>query len=127
MGTNFRVGVALRFDLSHRAHHGRVVAISKGSAELGETALEPLLAEVHRDVTSKSHALVPVFRNEIARAEMEVMAHGPLDILDARELRFDAESKLTARECKIDRAPRERGLRSQANVGSPGTELEFAL
>jgi hypothetical protein len=59
---DLRVDVALGLDLAHRAHHGRVIAVAEGAPELGEAALEALLAEVHRDVAREGHRLVAVLR-----------------------------------------------------------------
>src|SRR5262245_35469762 len=47
-----------RLDLANRAHDRGVVAVAEGAPQLGERALQPLFAEVHRHVAGESDALV---------------------------------------------------------------------
>src|SRR4051794_20013207 len=51
MRTYLGIARTKRLDLAHRAHDRGVIAVAEGATELGEAALQALLAEVHRDVT----------------------------------------------------------------------------
>jgi len=117
MRANLGVGRSERLDLAHRAHDGRVIAVAEGPADLGEAALQALLAEVHRHVPREGHALVPVLRHEIRRSQVKMVADGPLDILHALGLRplRHRRAELRPRERQIHRPPRERRLRREPN------------
>jgi hypothetical protein len=58
-----------------------VIATAERPTELGEAALQALLAEVHRHVTSEGDRLVTIFGGEVARANVEVVAHETLHVL----------------------------------------------
>ena len=60
VGADLGVGDPEGLDLAHGAHDRRVVAVAEGAPELGEAALQALLAQVHRHVAGEGHALVPV-------------------------------------------------------------------
>jgi hypothetical protein len=96
-----------RLDLADGAHDRRVVAVAERAPELGEAALEALLAEVHRHVPRERDALVPVLREEVGAAELEVVADDALDVLDARlaGARPARAPRSPARELEVDRRP----------------------
>ena len=75
---------AERLDLAHRAHDRRVIAVAERAPELGERALQALLAEVHRDMAREGDALVAILRQEVARAQLEVVTDDALDVVHAR-------------------------------------------
>ena len=59
---------------------------TEGSSDLGEAAAQALLAQIHGHVAREGDRLVAVFRGQIAGAQVEVLAHGALNILDAESL-----------------------------------------
>ena len=84
VGAHLGVGGAQVLDLAHAADDGRVIAVAERAAELGEAALEALLAQVHGHVPRERDALVPVLRQQVGGAQLEVVADHALDVLDAR-------------------------------------------
>ena len=78
-------------------------------AKLWEAALQSLLAQVHRDVPGERDALVAILRRQIGRAELEVVAHDALDVLDAGLGRSGAVDR--ARQSHPDRTRRVRAAR----------------
>ncbi len=117
MRAHLGVGRAEVLDLADRAHHRRVIAVAEGATELGEAALEALLAEIHRDVTRERDALVAILREEVARPELEVVADDALDVVDAGFVRARARRgrELLPGEVEVDHAPEERRLRREAD------------
>src|SRR5580704_8981434 len=84
VGANLGIARPEGLDLPHRADDRRVIPVAERATELGEAALEPLLAQVHGDVSREGDALVTILRQEIHRAQLEVVADDALDVLDAR-------------------------------------------
>jgi hypothetical protein len=84
---HFGVVRAKGLHLANGADDGRVIAISERATELGKAALQALLAQVHRNVAGERNTFVPIFREQIGRSKLEVVADDALNVLDARFVR----------------------------------------
>src|SRR6185437_14475860 len=114
---HLRIAAAQNLDLPHGADDRRVVAVPEGPTELREAALQALLAQVHGDVPCEGHALVAILRQEVRRAELEVVADHPLDVLHAGLVRAGGggRGQLGAREVHLDGAAEKGRLGRQAD------------